>query len=218
MARIWIAGTSNPHKLPEPPAWWQTIVYDYDKMLRILPSSKDRAYRLCRVARADARLGLQAMGEIHKHPDTVTMINHGLVPISTVMPWAVYSNKILRDLAARDSWKLEGGDPNKIVNRMEQMEAEAERKQDARRADELGQRSSDAFKHVKALKGERLVQSETRRGRVGPTSNTDRTRAKFAVGAPSALPSSQVRSSAVPGGPSGKISGSTRGIVLTDAR
>jgi hypothetical protein len=125
--RIWLVD-ANPLGLEEPPLWWQTLVFDYDKMLRVLPSQREHVYRLCRLVRQEVRLGLQAM-VVHDHPDTRACIKFGVVPVAALHPWAIRSNKIIRDLAARDTWRQFGGDPNKLVDAIEQQEADDAAKQ-----------------------------------------------------------------------------------------
>lgn len=215
-AKIWI-NEVNPFNLPEPPGWWQQTVFDYDKMLRILPSQKDRVYRLGRIVRREARLGLSAMREVHRHPDTTMMIRHGLVPISTVLPWAIHSTKILRDLKARDLWrefKDERG-LDRYLAEVDEAEARAAQSQQARLDDQMDQRNADAFRYVQALKGERVGLLNVERGRRGATATTESTRVKVAM--PGRITVSSDRQAA-PGGPTGKISGVNRGIVLTDSR
>lgn len=215
MARIWIADT-NKFNLPAPPAWWQKIVFDYDKMLRLLPSRKDRLYRLGRVARRDAQLGLQSM-TFHTHPDTQMMIQHGLVPISSVMPWAITSTKILRDLKARDLWANGAKDERgleRLLDDIDESENVAAVQAERQAAQELDHRNADGYRYMKAMLGERISINEADRGRRGKTAGTDRTRVAIAV--PTSVRSNQ--SLPVPGVPSRKSSGPIPSIVLTDAR
>jgi hypothetical protein len=143
--RIWLK-TPNPLGLAEPPTWWQKLVFDYDKMLRIFPSQIEHAYRLCRRVRREARLGLSTM-VIHKHPDTVLMIQHGVVPVSTVLPWAITSTKILRDLRARDTWAQGGAE--KVVKQIEQQEHDAARTRQRAADAEQGEMLTNMFRAVK---------------------------------------------------------------------
>jgi len=143
--RIWLK-TPNPLGLAEPPTWWQKLVFDYDKMLRIFPSQIEHAYRLCRRVRREARLGLQTM-VIHKHPDTVLMIQHGVVPVSTVLPWAVTSTKILRDLRARDTW-VQGG-AEKVIDTIEKQEQRQAAAQQQEADAQQGEMLTNMFRAVK---------------------------------------------------------------------
>lgn len=168
MADIWLS-TPNPRELSPPPQWWQDLVYDYDKMLRVMPSQKDYAYRLCRVVRAEAQMGLQAM-VVHKHPDTVEMIKHGVIPISTLS--GRWKPAIVAELASRDIWAAHP-DAQTAVDIVEQRlvdsAARVEARRDAEGADELDQRSADAYKFIQYTKGERVGLRDINRGR-GPRS------------------------------------------------
>lgn len=147
VGRIWICD-QNPLNLDEPPLWWQTLVHDYDKMLRILPSQRERMYRLCRLVRREARLGLQAL-VLHDHPDTRACIKFGVVPVAALYPWAIRSDKIIRDLYARDTWRHHGGDPNKLVDAIEKGEYDVQQKADVESAQELDELSSNAYRAIR---------------------------------------------------------------------
>lgn len=143
--RIWLVD-QNPLNLPEPPQWWQDLVSGYDKMLRIMPSQKEHVYRLGRVVRREARLGLQTM-VVHDHPDTRAMIKFGCVPIAPVYPWAIHSTAIIRDLRARDTW-VNGG-ANKVVDMLEAAEKKTRDYDQAQADADIDERSASAFRAVK---------------------------------------------------------------------
>jgi hypothetical protein len=161
MAAIWL-GTHNPFQLPEPPPWWQDLVFDYDGKLRVMPSQKDLAYRLVRLVKRENRLGLTA-GVQHDHPDTKQMIAYGCVPVATLS--GAWRPSIIAELRSRDIWAQGGADA--VVDRLEEGEQRVEQRKDAVAHDELDQRNADAFKIIKAAKGERLSLRDINRGRVG---------------------------------------------------
>jgi hypothetical protein len=140
-----------------------------------------------------------------------------LVPISTVLPWAIHSSKILRDLRARDLWREFGDEAglDRYLAQLDETEAQAKAREQAVLDDQMNQRNADAFRYVQALKGERVGLLNVERGRRGATTGTDHTRVSVAMPGPSRVPS---RRQAAPGGPAEKISGVTRGVVLTDSR
>jgi len=144
---IWLVD-QNPLGLEEPPTWWQQLVFDYDKMLRVMPSQREHVYRLCRVVRQEARLGLSQM-VVHDHPDTRAMIKFGVVPIASLHPWAIRSNKIIRDLYARDTWQHHGGDVNKIVDDMEAAERKVEEKATEEQHAELDDINSSIYRQIR---------------------------------------------------------------------
>lgn len=148
-ASIWLVD-ANPLDLPAPPQWWQQAVWDYDKMLRVLPSQKDRVYRLARIVREEARLGLNK-AVAHDHPDTRAMIKFGLVPVATLMPWAISSIQIIADLRARDMWAHFNGDPHKITDAIEATEKALEAVQQKEQDAELDERNTSAWKAVRGV-------------------------------------------------------------------
>lgn len=147
-AGFWLVD-QNPFSLPEPPRWWQQRVLAYDKMLRLIPSQTEACYRLCRVARRKARLGLKLIGDLHTHPDTVAMIRFGVVPELTLTRHAIYSDRIIALLRSRDSWARWGGDPVKRAEAIEREEAAAEAVQQAERDAETDAMLTDTFRHVR---------------------------------------------------------------------
>ncbi len=158
-----IAGR-NPFNLPAPKAWWLKVLFDYDAQLVILPSAKDCVYRLCRRVRRGARLGLSQM-TIHEHPDTVQMIQHGLVPIATLTPWSIQADvsKVIRDLQARDLWKAGGGPGQglKVATDLEYREVTAEADAEMKRAQALDHVSGEAYQSLLFRKGSKLSQART---------------------------------------------------------
>jgi hypothetical protein len=139
----------NPFNLPPPPAWWVKLVLDYDKMLRLMPSQRDHAYRLCRRVRREARLGLRDV-VIHDHPDTRACVKFGVVPVMTLKPEAIHSPLIRATLQSRDLWGIHGGDPNKIVDAMERAEEAKQAAEDAEMDAWQDEVLTDSYRHVRA--------------------------------------------------------------------
>lgn len=163
MVNNWIEG-ANPFKLPQPSSWWLQLLKDYDAQLVLMPSVKDCCYRLCRRVAVQDRLGLK-VAAIHTHPDTVQMINHGLIPVRTVIPWAVKSDKIIRDLMACDITAQGGAEKvDKAINDAERYDAE---RLDRQQSQEAFERSGDAYRSLKRMKGESVSLGDVNRGR-GP--------------------------------------------------
>lgn len=202
----WIP-TANPFHLPTPGAWWLQLLWDYDDQLRVFASLKDPSYRLARLVSREARLGLSKM-VVHEHPDTVLMIQHGCVPVATLVPWAIQSDKVIRDLMARDLWRNGGAD--KVVDRLEAQEAAAELAQERTAQSNLDHLNGDAFRSLKQRKGERVVLSDVNRGRQ-KTAGVKPVTIRLATGHTNSVSSPQSRvGKPGPGAPLG-------GISLTDA-
>lgn len=140
----------NPYKLAQPSPWWLQLLYDYDSLLVVMPSVKDCTYRLCRRVPRNRRLG-NLVKYLHTHPDTVQMITFGLVPVSTLTTWAIQSDKIIRDLMARDTTRVGGGDGAlKVIEANEQRAVE--RKEKTALTD-LDARSGEAFRSMQFRNG-----------------------------------------------------------------
>lgn len=157
----WIEGR-NPFKLAEPSAWWLQLLFDYDPLLVVMPSVKDCAYRLCRRVPRHARLG-NLVKYLHTHPDTVQMIQHGLVPVSTLTSWAIRSDKIIRDLMARDVSAAGGGEAALKV--IEASEARALERKNRAYHDDLNAVNGEAYRSLKFRKGEAVSMRDVNRGR-----------------------------------------------------
>jgi hypothetical protein len=151
MLSNWIEGR-NPFKLPEPSAWWLQLLRDYDPQLVLIPSVKDCTYRLTQRVRPEAKRGLDQMKILDTHPDTAQLCRYGLVPVATVHTWAVKSDKIIRDLMARDYRRHGGG--AKVLATTEYEEQRAEQKLDAQQSETLGHVNADAYRSLKFQKGE----------------------------------------------------------------
>ena len=153
----WIEGR-NPFKLAMPAPWWLQLLKDYDDQLVLIPSVKDHCYRLTRRASHKARLGASQMGVVHTHPDTVQLASLGLVPIATVHTWAVSSDKIIRDLMARD-FRRHGG-AAKVLAETEYAERRLEEKRDSQQADTLVHLGNDALTSLRFRTGSAVSMRE----------------------------------------------------------
>lgn len=164
----------NRFSLPAPGEWWLKLLAEYDDQLVVLPSRVDLVYRLTRRVRHEARMGLRAM-IVHEHPDTVMMINYGVVPVAAMTRWSIQSDKIIRDLMARDTWRvfgkpvLDAHDAQKatdmVIARLDAQERAVNDEDDRRGADMLDAAGSDAFRSLQHRKGERVSMREIERGR-----------------------------------------------------
>lgn len=153
MASIWLVDR-NPLALPAPPAWWQKAVYDYDSMLRVMPSQTERRYRLCRLIRRDSRLGARLASarqaaELQSHPDTRAMMRYSVVPELTLTPQAITSPLIVGLLQSRDKWRHWGQNPDGLVKAIEQAEADQAARDQAVIDAQLDAVNTDSFRHVK---------------------------------------------------------------------
>lgn len=159
----------NKFNLREPSDWWLRLLWAYDPNLVVIPSRMQPCYRLCR--RLERGKGFNPNFP-HEHPDTKMMIHYGLLPIRSIVPWAVQSDKIIRDLMACDL-DLHGG-AEKVCDRLEAQELDDERKADEYIDAESGVVGRQAYASLKYRTGQRVSLAHQHRGREGSRSHTSR--------------------------------------------
>jgi hypothetical protein len=154
----------NPFRLPSPSPQWLQLLSDYDDQLLIIPSQREYAYRLYRRVRPEARLGLNKT-VVHTHPDTVLMIQHGAVPVTTLTHWSVQGDvgKVIRDLMARDSWMLGGA--KVIVDEMEYQEEMKEKRRKRAQSENGTYVGREAFRGLQSRTGAKVSIADVNRGR-----------------------------------------------------
>lgn len=193
--RCWVEGR-NPYLLSKPSPWWLQLLHDYDAELVVMPSVKDYGYRLCRRVQVQNRQGLGPLATIQGHPDTIQMALYGLVPISTLAPWALRSDKVIRDLMRRDTRRhARGGDPNSVVDDIEYNETLANRRAERLYQDAMDVVSGEAFRSLQFQNGSaismrgRAPQHSSRMERTRLVSRPfDKPRTKSVISSPSSSP------------------------------
>lgn len=162
----WIAD-ENRFNLPEPPAWFLKVLFDFDHQLVLIPSRVEvvgapPAYLLCRRRLHTAGIGDVAMLD-NKHPDTNMCYRHGLLPIAPLRfqngarTFTENGWKSLRtELEARDTWKMSGGptgDADKVVDAIEAQEQAQQQRERAELKDSFRHRARDAWRSMAARAG-----------------------------------------------------------------
>ena len=113
----------NPFNLAGPPAWFLQRLREFDDSLVIVPSRQGFMYRLAqrRPIKPTEHKVQQAMWH---YTDTRMLARYGLVPVTTILATANWSNPYLFvALANRAPWRLGGA--NKVVASLEQQEQAA---------------------------------------------------------------------------------------------
>lgn len=155
---------SNTFGIAQPPKWWLDALSVFDDQLVIFPSQKDPVYRLGRKSRLSAGIEPSDVPGIENHPDTVIMRRNGLVPVTTVIPGAIWDLRVFKALAERDTQRLGGfeGTMRALEAQDQAAEAEIARVQE----DELAARGVDAYASLQYRDGARVSLAHT-----GPTVN-----------------------------------------------
>jgi len=153
--RNWLT-VPNPFGLQEPPKWWLRAMRTFDDQLVIFPSQKDPVFRLARRSRLSAGIEPSDVPGVANHPDTVLMRNHGLVPVTTVVPGAIWDDRVFTHLAERDTWRMGGPNGSGAIRTLEALDEKAESLTNRKQVDELDQRSHDAYDAFKYRTGQRV--------------------------------------------------------------
>ena len=114
----------NPFRLAGPPAWFLRQLYDFDDSLIILPSKQGFYYRLAQ--RRPLMLKEQVVNDVLKEQaDTRMLASYGLVPVTTILATANWSNPLIfEDLRRRAPWRMGGAAKfAKLVEAQERIDA-----------------------------------------------------------------------------------------------
>lgn len=105
MRSNYLWGHENPWQLAGPPAWWLSLLYAADPELVVFPSKTEGVYR---VARRVPQNTMPLMTALQSVPDTATYVTHGLMPITSLIPWTAWSPVVINDLMARNITRFGG--------------------------------------------------------------------------------------------------------------
>ena len=128
----WIPDTNRFH-LAGPPAWWLAKLREFDPSLVVVPSRQDCVYRLAQ--RRKLALPDRLVHDVlFAQSDTKMLASYSLVPVTTIIATANWSNPLMFvDLANRAPWRMGGAD------RVNQMLDEQDQKRDL----DIQQKNSD---------------------------------------------------------------------------
>jgi hypothetical protein len=100
----------NPFKLGGPPAHWLRSLWAFDDSLVVVPSQQGFYYRLSQRRRPN--LPTHIVNDVlFKDSDTRMLAQHNLVPVTTILATANWSNPFLfEELRRRAPWRLGGAE------------------------------------------------------------------------------------------------------------
>lgn len=121
--RNWIPDV-NRFSLAGPPKWWLEQLWHFDNSLVVVPSRQGFYYRLAqrrKLTLTDAVVNDALFNE----SDTKMLARYSLVPVTTILATANWSNPYLfEELRRRAPWRLGGA--QKVIQEMESREAQDE--------------------------------------------------------------------------------------------
>jgi hypothetical protein len=134
----------NKFKLAGPPAFFLKQLWDFDDSLVVVPSRQGFYYRLAQRRRPN--LSMAVVNEaLWKESDTQMLASYNLVPVTTIIPTANWSNPFLFEELRRRSPHRMGG-AEKVIQQLEAMEAEKETKLNAQIDDNNSILAKDAWR------------------------------------------------------------------------
>jgi len=158
---------TNRFKLAGPPAWWLHQLHAFDDSLVVIPSRQDYVYRLAQ--RRKLNLPAQLVNDLlFKESDTRMLARYGLVPVTSILATANWSNPCLfEELRRRAPWRLGGA--KKVTDQLEAQEQQDELRTSAQTDEQLTDRSKDGWKYYQTKLGVRgTVDLGARQPRVSP--------------------------------------------------
>lgn len=162
----YLSSTPNPFNLVGPPAWFLAQMAALDSALTIFPSQEQGVYRVARKV-PHGHIARFSMQFIQKRPDTKTYIDHGLAPVTSLLPFVQWGPVVLSDLAEMDMKRFGGAD--KVADELERREAETERKSVLDTADRADTIAADYFRTHRYVSGQTVFQNDRKGAREGRT-------------------------------------------------
>ena len=107
----------NKFNLAGPPAYWLRKLWDFDASLVVVPSRQSCVYRLAQ--RRKLKLPEHIVNDaLFNESDTKMLARYSLVPVTTIIATANWSNPFMfQELANRAPW-MQGG-AEKVINNIE---------------------------------------------------------------------------------------------------
>lgn len=134
----------NKFKLAGPPTWWLQKLWEFDATLVVIPSRQECVYRLAQ--RKKLNLPAHLVNDVlFKESDTRLLASYGLIPVTTILATANWSNPYLFvELANRAPWRLGGA--NKVSDLLEARDQQDELDKRAKTDEHLSYLGKDAWK------------------------------------------------------------------------
>lgn len=136
---------TNPFNLAGPPTWWLSRLWDFDDSLVVLPSRQGFFYRLSQRRKPNPSTDI-VNSSMFNESDAKMLARYGLVPVTTIMATANWSNPYLfEELRRRAPWRLGGA--KTVIEDIEGRETQDEIDKRVVLDDQLQRVSKDAWKY-----------------------------------------------------------------------
>jgi len=166
----------NPFHLAGPPAWWLRMLWDFDHSLVVVPSRQGCYYRLAQRRRMNLPMHI-VNDALFKESDTRMLAGYSLVPVTTILATAQWSDWMFHELGNRAPWRLGGAE--KVIKAIEDQDIRQDAQVQAAIDDQLTERSKDGWKLYQSKTGARRFIDSTKqsawiRPKPGPPPMVDR--------------------------------------------
>jgi hypothetical protein len=133
----------NKFNLAGPPKWWLSKLWDFDNSLVVIPSRQGFIYRLAQRRKPSLQANI-VNDALFKESDTRMLARYGLIPVTTILATANWSNPYLfEELRRRAPWRLGGHE--KVNAMLEAQDAQDELDKRAQTDSHLTSLSKDAW-------------------------------------------------------------------------
>lgn len=139
----------NKFRLAGPPSWWLRKLWDFDASLVVVPSRQECVYRLAQ--RRKLNLPEHLVNDaLFQQSDTQMLASYGLIPVTSILATANWSNPYLFVELANRAPHRQGG-WEKVIREVEDAEHQEEVKK---------QEKVEDMKNILAKDGWRLYQQK----------------------------------------------------------
>ena len=142
---------TNPFNLAGPPVWWLDKLHDFDNSLVVVPSRAGFFYRLAQRRQPDLRT--EIVNDVLKEDtDTRMLYRHGLIPVTTILSTADWSNPAMwEELRRRAPWRNGGAD--EFMKKLNTQEKEEKLKAAIEQDEKLDYLAKDSWKYYQKQLG-----------------------------------------------------------------
>lgn len=150
----------NKFKLAGPPQWWLQKLNDFDPSLVVVPSRQGFYYRLAQ--RRKLNLSEKFINDmLFNESDTKMLAGYSLVPVTTILATAFWSDLMFKDLEERAPWR--NGGAEKVIKHIEDREFDAHTKMLKRNDQRMTDYAKDGWKLYQQKTGQRTFVDGTKR-------------------------------------------------------
>lgn len=141
----------NKYSLAGPPRWWLSKLWDFDPSLVVVPSRQECVYRLAQRRKLNLKEGI-INDALFQQSDTQMLASYSLIPVTTILATANWSNPYLfQELANRAPWRQGGAE--KVINDVEAAERKESEAKAATTDEHITFLAKDSWKYYRTKIG-----------------------------------------------------------------